>query len=214
MQPKLRVAVVVVRVIARRCWRSVATAVTSACDPVPATTEDAAVNSARPRLSAHVIGAGVLAGGLLVAACFTQSELARVLELAAALAVAGIATSAVICMVRRHRSSGLQARTRSLLVEAAVEVAPLHRGVWGARVLEVACNPSSLLNTKQLSSRKAGHVAVSALRKKILRRATKAVPVLGSGLDLLDACRTAIGSMAFVSTLERTASSRCLVASV
>jgi hypothetical protein len=209
MQPKLRVVIVVVKVVARRCWRSFAASVASACDPEPATASALAVRAAaRPLFTGHVVGAGVLAGGLMAAASFMQSEPARVLELAAGLAVALVATSAVLCVVGRHRHSVWKPETRLLLVEIAAKVAPLHGDVPGARVLILACSPSSLLNTRPFAPRTTD-LALSALRKRLLQRVIKVVPVLGSGLDLIGAYRTAIKSMGFVSGLERAVAAGC-----
>jgi hypothetical protein len=145
----------------------------------------------------------------MIAACFTQSVETRVLELAAGVAVALVATSAVICVAGRHRRSIWKPETRLLLVETAAQVTPLHGDVPAARVLAVVCSPSSLLDAKRLLGPRTAKLALSAVRRRLLRGAIGVVPVLGAGLDLIGAYRTAITSMGFVSGLERAVSARC-----
>jgi hypothetical protein len=158
-------------------------------------------------LTVCVLVAAAGAGAFCILGAYAGTGTSELVDIAAALAVGALAVGAAVILVRRRLGHG-DIDLRSLVQRAIARIDPQHQHGPAVRALTVACEPSTLLPTRQALPQAAQYVARRAL-KKLVKHPTRHVPMLGSVLDLFSAYQTTVGSARFVQQFALTAVEVC-----
>jgi len=158
-------------------------------------------------LTVCVLVAAAGAGAFCILGAYAGSGTSELVDIVAALAVGALAVGAAVILVRRRLGHG-DIDLRSLVKRAIARIDPEHQHGPAVRALTVACEPSTLLPTRQTLPHAVRYVARRAL-KKLVERPARHVPVMGSVLDVFSAYQTTVGSARFVQQFALTAVEVC-----
>lgn len=158
-------------------------------------------------LTRHAVAGGALAGALGAAQVFAGPGTGQLLKLALGLSVGAVAVSAALCAARRHSPPGSVVRVRALLVATTARVAPAHRQLLPARLLELGCAPGLALRALAPGSVEA--VLEGALERAVTGQVVARIPGLSQVLDGLGVCRVSVSSALFVRDFELAARDLC-----
>ena len=147
-------------------------------------------------LTVCVLVAAAGAGAFCILGAYAGTGTSELVDIAAALAIGALAVGAAVILVRRRLGHG-DIDLRTLVKRAIARVDPEHHHGPAVRALTVACEPSTLLPTRQTLPRAVQYVTRRAL-KKLVKHPTRHLPVMGSVLDLFSAYQTTVGSARFV----------------
>jgi hypothetical protein len=156
-------------------------------------------------LAVHVLAAAATGAAVTIAAAFATGPAAQLLEIARVVAIAAVAVSAAVILVRHARGSARLRSVRPLILATARRIDSSQTPGLAALALQLACDPRLLWagpNPIRLVLRHAAQHVISHVAQQPLA----SLPALiGPALNLFGAYRTTIDNARFVRDFALTA---------